>query len=375
MRGHIRERSPGCWAVVIDAVDTATGKRKRKWHSFKGTKREAQTECARLVSESKAGTLSTAPAKRSVGHYLTGWLNHMSTQCGAATCDRYSTIVRNNILPHLGSVALVSLRPEMIATFLAKLIADGLSPSTVRLVRKVLRQALRQAVGWHLLVRNPCDEVRPPKVEKKRMAILDTDGMAALIEKAKGTELYIPTLIAVFTGLRRGELCALRWTAVDLSRGTLAVVASAQQIRSQVREKETKTGRERVVVLPKILVEELKAHKLQQAETMLRYGVRLGNDGHVCTRADGSPLVPMGLTTAFRALLAGTGIGRLHDLRHSHATAMLKDGIHPKIMQERLGHSSITTTMDLYSHASDTMQEQAAGRLDEAMRKAMERVR
>ncbi len=152
-------------------------------------------------------------------------------------------------------------------------------------------------------------------------------------------------------GLRRGEVVALRWRNVDLDRGQISVVASAEQTEQGVREKEPKSGKGRTIVLSATEIEELRSHRLRQAKSLLALGVRLTDDHHVVAREDGQALQPRSLTHAFVKFVRRHGFQiRLHDLRHSHATHMLASGVHPKIAQERLGHSSVGITLDLYSH-------------------------
>ena len=162
----------------------------------------------------------------------------------------------------------------------------GLSPLTVKYMHRILRHALQQAVRWQLLVRNPADAVKPPTAERKEMKALDADGTAALIEAARGTRLFVPILLGVLCGMRRGEITALRWRSVDLERGQLSVVASTEQTRDSVREKVPKSGRGRTVALPSLVVEELRQHRLSQAEALLKLGVRLEDNHHVIMRAD-----------------------------------------------------------------------------------------
>jgi integrase len=155
------------------------------------------------------------------------------------------------------------------------------------------------------------------------------------------------------------------------------VIASTEQTGDGTREKPPKSGRGRSLALPSLIVDELRQYRLKQAENLLRLGVRLTDDHHVVTREDGQPLLPLSLTCAFRRFLVKHGMQRmrLHDLRHSHATQMLKSGVHPKVAQERLGHSSIAITLDLYSHVIPNMQDEAAQRVDLAMRDALIRRR
>jgi integrase len=285
--------------------------------------------------------------------------------------------------PLLGGLALTKLQPAHISQAYAKALATGrrdgsggLSARTVTHMHRVLREALQQAVRWQLLARNPADAVKPPKVERKQMSVLDTDATVELIEAARDTALFVPILLGLRCGLRRGEVVALRWRNVDLERGQISIVTSAEQTDRGVREKEPKNGKGRTIVLSATEIEELRSHRLRQAESLLALGVRLTDDHHVVTRDDGQPLQPRSLTHAFvkfvRRICSLPHI-RLHDLRHSHATHMLAAGIHPKIAQERLGHSSVGITLDLYSHVLPGMQAEAASQVDALLRAALDR--
>ena len=374
MRGHIRERSPGRWAIVIDVPQD--GKRKQRWHSFKGTKRQAQIECARLIAELQNGT-AVEPSRMTVAAFFERWIEHMQGQVSPRSHERYAEIARKNLMPLLGGLSLTKLQPAHISQAYAKALASGrrdgaggLSPRTVTHMHRVLREALQQAVRWQLLARNPADAVKPPKVERKQMNVLDTDAAVAMIEAARESPLFVPILLGIRCGLRRGEVVALR----DLERGQISVVASAEQTEQGVREKEPKNGKGRTIVLSATEVEELRTHRARQAEGLLALGVRLTDDHHVVTRADGQPLQPRSLTHAFVKFVRQHGFQiRLHDLRHSHATHMLASGVHPKIAQERLGHSSIGVTLDLYSHTMPGMQREAMSRVDAALQAALDR--
>jgi integrase len=381
MRGHLRERSPGHWAIVIDVRDPQTGERKRRWHSFKGTKREAQREAARLISEVDKGT-HVDPSRMTVAAFLERWIEHMQGQVSPRSHERYAELCRKNLAPLLGALALTKLQPAQISQAYAKALASGrrdgaggLSARTVTHMHRVLREALQQAVRWQMLARNPADAVKPPKVERKQMSVLDTDATAELITAAQGSSLAVPILFGVLCGLRRGEIVALRWRNVDLDRGQISVVASTEQTDAGCREKEPKSGHGRTVALASLMVEELRGHRLRQAEALLALGVRLTDDHHVVARADGQALQPRSLTHAFVKFVRERGLQiRLHDLRHSHATHMLASGVHPKIAQERLGHSSVGVTLDLYSHVLPGMQAEAVARVDDALQSALQKL-
>ena len=284
----------------------------------------------------------------------------------------------------LGHVVLTKLRPEQISAAYAKALAEGrrdgkggLSPRTVQHMHRILRQALEQAVRWNMLARNPADVVDPPKVERKRMKALDPAETARLLQALRPTRMFVPIMIGVLCGLRRGEITALKWRSVDLVAAQMAIVESTEQTRAGVREKETKTGRGRRVALPRFVVEELRRHKIRQAEELLRLGIRQTDETYVVAQANGAPLKPQSLTHEFVRFMASADIPhvRLHDLRHSHATHLFASGVHPKVVQERLGHSSVGLTLDTYSHVLPGMQEDAAARIDAALQEALDGAR
>jgi len=378
MKGHIRERSPGRWAIVLDLYDE-TGKRKRKWHSFAGTKRQAQEECARLIAEMRGGTY-VEPSKVTISQHLETWLDHMKSQVTPRTHERYSEIARKNIVPLIGSVPLTKLRPVQISDAYAKALASGrrdgkggLAPSTVIYMHRIIKQALAQAVKWGMLVRNPADAVKPPKAERAGLKTLDMPQTAALIEGLRGSRMLIPAMLAVLCGLRRGEIVALRWRHVDLEAGVLSIVESAEQTREGVRYKAPKSGKGRTVALSATVREELRQHRLRQAEELLCLGIRQDEATFVYAQEDGSPLQPRTLTHAWAKAIAKTDLPRIrfHDLRHAHATHLLQSGVHPKVASERLGHSRVGVTLDIYSHVLPGMQEDAASRVDEALQLAL----
>jgi integrase len=381
MKGHLRERSPGHWAIVIDVRDPTTGERKRKWHAFKGTKRSAQVECARLITEREGGAYID-PKRVTVAAYLDRWLGHMRTQISARSCELYGESIAN-IVPHIGHVILGKLQPASIAAMYATALerggqrGEGLAPSSIKMMHRLLVQAFRQAAKWQLIARNPVDAVSAPRVERRQMRVLDTDGAAAYLAAARGHELFVPIMLGILCGCRRGEIVAVRWQDVDLDAGRLAVTGSIEQTAAGVRRKAPKSGQSRVIALPAIAIEELRRHRLTQAEALLRIGLRQSDDSPVCLRANLQRWTPLDLSNRFIKFVKAAGLPRvrLHDLRHSHATHLLMAGVHPKVAQERLGHSSIVLTMDLYSHVLPAMQDEAAKSIDAAMRAAISKRR
>ena len=240
----------------------------------------------------------------------------------------------------------------------------------------ILKGALAQAVKWEMLVRNPAAAVDPPKVDAAPMNTYDLSQTAELIEAVRGKRIFVPTILAVLCGLRRGEIAALRWRNVDLACGQLAVVQSAEQTKAGVRYKEPKNGRARTVALSATVVADLKAHRTQQAQELLRVGKRLSDDDFVVTQADGLPLRPHSLGQEWVRFLGRSSTLpriRFHDLRHAHATHLLASGVHPKVASERLGHSKVGITLDLYSHVLPNMQADAVALVDDALKAAIQK--
>jgi integrase len=281
MRGHIRERSPGHWAIILDI--NKDGARKRKWHSFAGTKREAQKECARLIHEMNVGTY-VMPSRATLAAYLETWLADIKSRVTPKTHQRYTELARKNIVPLLGETLLKDLQPASISHAYSRLLESGhkkgggLSAGTVRHCHILLKAALAQAVRWGgdwAISRNPCDAVKPPKAAPSKMNTYDVAQTVALLDSIRSSRLFPSVLLAVLCGLRRGEVAALQWGQVDLNAGLITIVQSAEQVGTAVRYKEPKSGHGRKVALSPMMVEELRGHRLRQSQELLRLGVRI----------------------------------------------------------------------------------------------------
>jgi integrase len=311
-------------------------------------------------------------------------LEHVRSQVSPRSHERYTELVQKNIVPLLGSVVLSRLPPATISQAYAKALTSGrrdgkggLAPRTVHHMHRILRQALQQAVRWQILARNPADAVKPPKVERAALETYDVAQTAELLDSMRDTRMFMPVALAVLCGLRRGEIAALRWRNVDVVNAQVAVVESAEQTRTGVRYKDPKSGRARTVALSETTLEELRAHRLAQTQELFRFGIRISDDTFVVAQTDGSPLQPRSITHEWVRLISRTALPRIrfHDLRHAHATHLLASGVHPKVASERLGHSKVGITLDLYSHVLPGMQADAASRVDAALRAALDKHR
>ena len=383
-KGHIRERSPGSWELRYGlGTDPATGKRRVVTTTVHGKRKDADKALRGFLGAVDTGE-HVDPSRMTVGQWLIIWLAAVREEISPKSHERYGDIVNHFLVPELGAMRIQKLAPTDIQKVYTKWATEGrrdgkgggLSPATRRYIHRVFRAALARACEQQVIARNSADAFRKrlPKIERHEMATLTLEQSVRLLSAVENTYLYWPVLLALSTGMRRGEILALRWKNLDLERRTLRVVESLEQTKAGLRFKPPKTEKVRVVTLPEFAVARLRTLKRDQAETLLKLGVRQTSGTLVCAKPDGAPYQPRGLTHAFSRRVAGISDiprVRFHDLRHSHATQLLLSGVHPKIAQERLGHSTITTTLDLYSHVTQTMQEDAAARLDAAFQSAI----
>jgi integrase len=380
--GHIRERSPGSYELRYSlGADPATGKRKIATATVRGKRQDAERELRRLLRALDTGE-HIDHSRVTLKEWLGTWLSAIKDDVSPGTLAFYTHTADRFLIPTLGKLPLSKLSPTQIQSAYTALAAEGrrdgrgcLSPQTRRHIHRVLSTSLARAVELQVLPRNPCDALRRrlPKVERHELNVLTAEQAALLLDAIRPYRVYWPTMIALATGARRGEILALRWRNVDLDAGTIRIERSLEHTKEGLRFKTPKSGKSRAVVVPASAVEELRRLKRERSEELLKLGARLDGDTLVCARADGSPMLPTSLTHEFIKVagrVQGVPKVRFHDLRHSHATQLLGAGVHPKVAQERLGHASIGITMDLYSHTSETMQGEAAQRLDQLWQNA-----
>jgi len=394
-QGHIRQQGKGSWELKFDlGRDPLTGKRITKYATFHGTKRKAQDELTRLLAHRNEGSY-VDPTKMTVAEYLRHWLAaDIDRRVAARTAARHRGIVEQNIIPRLGHVPMRKLTAVHIEAFEAELQREGwvkrrrqskkaegaesaqaenrgLSAQTVQHVHRTLSQALSHAVRLGMLLKNPAAQVKPPRPERREIKILGKDEIGAVLKAAKVTPLYLPVLVAVTTGLRRGELLGLRWSDLDLKAGTLTVNQSIERIKGKIAFKapKTKTSR-RSIALPAVTVHALQEHRAAQAEERLMLGLGRDQCGLVFTRADGAPLDADSMTKAFARLVAATKVTPItfHGLRHTHISHLLMDGVHVKVVSERAGHANVNITLSVYAAYIPSMQADAALRVDAWLR-------
>ena len=358
--GSIYHRKDGLWSSQI----SSEGKRVSKY--FK-TRREAQQWLDETRSQMRNG-LSLAGASASMSEFFEHWLETVKSSLRPNTHAQYSQIVHQHILPLLGKVRLKDLRPDMIQTLYNEKLSSGVSARTVQLIHAVLHRSLNQALKWGLIGRNPADAVVRPKARRAEMKVLDDVQVRTLLLAAKGSRFEALLQVAVTTGLREGEILGLKWSDLDWTTRRLQIQRQVQRQKGKgnvFSEPKTAAGR-RSVVLGSGTIEKLREHyQKQQVERQIA-GDRWQENDLIFPSVIGTPQDHRNVLKSFKEILeqAGLPIIRFHDLRHTAATLMLQQDVHPKVVQERLGHSEISLTLNTYSHVLPDMQEEAAEALE-----------
>jgi integrase len=376
MQGHIRQRSKGSWSIVIDVGrDPKTGKRRQQWYTVKGTKKDAERELREKLRSLETGAY-IKPQRISLGEYLEHWIqSYAVVHTSPRTAEGYQAIVDRYLIPVLGAIPLYQLQPQHLENYYAHALSHGrldgkggVSARTVLHHHRLLSEALSHAVKQGLLVRNVAEAVVAPRPGRSQMATLSSADVPKFLDATKGTPYYVLFYAALYTGMRRGELLGLRWCDIDLGKASISVVQTLYRLSSGefvIKEPKSPHSR-RLVALSPSLTELLRRHHAEQEAKKFLLGTTLAGRDLVFCHPDGSPLDPSTVTHAFGKLIKKAGLPhiRLHDLRHTHATLMLKGGVHPKIVSERLGHANIGITLDTYSHVVPGLQEAAALRFD-----------
>ncbi len=363
--GSIFRRKDGRWVGVI-SLGYKNGKRHRK--SFYGeTRREVQEKLTAALRSHQQG-LPPPPERQTVGEFLKHWLEEAARpSVRAATYDSYTRLVRGHIVPAVGHLQLAKLSPQHVQSFINDKLAEGLSPRTVQYLHAVLRRALNQALKWELLPRNVATLVEPPRVRRPEVQPLTTDQVQIFLEAIRGDRLEALYTLVLAVGLRQGEALGLHWTDLELDGGTLSVRTALQRIGGKLCLVEPKTARSRrTITLPPVVVSALRLHRARQLQERLLAGANWQDTGLVFTTTIGTPMDARNLTKRFQKALEEAGLPkkRFHDLRHTCASLLLVQGVHPRVVMEILGHSQMSLTMDTYSHVMPTLQQEAAGLME-----------
>jgi integrase len=376
-RGHVRQRGE-----TFTAYWRARGENGQSRQRSKGGFANAETAdryLTRVLRDLDIGNYVEPDRKarsQTFAQFVrSDWLPAIRATVRPSTFASYRDNLELHVIPRLGTLRLAEITPERLNVMYGQLLASGsrkgkkprgLSPRTVRYVHTIIRRLLKDAVLWDRIARNPAERATPPVSARGERPVWSTVELRQFLEHVANERLYAAWLLLATTGLRRGEALGLRWSDLDLDAGKLTVQQSLVAIGYEVRVSAPKTerGRRRIGIDP-ATVAALRTWRARQAEERLAWGPAWTDSGFVFTREDGAPLHPQSLSQTFERHVRDAKLPtiRLHDVRHSYATAALTSGVAPKVLSERLGHSSIAITADVYQHVLPELDDQAAAQV------------
>lgn len=371
--GHLRKRVGKNGAVSYQiTVETdcnpLTGERERRWKTVRGTKKQAEAVMRRMIDELEQGNVAT-PSAMKVQDWMTLWVGTYLPNIEETTRVGYEEKIKNYIVPELGHIQLKALKPTNVQSWINGLNKRGLSPKTIRNVFNNLNAAMKKAVVLRMIPNNPCEGAELPKLVKYQANIYDTPDMKKALSIAEGTDMYIPVLLALTVGLRRGELLALRWHHIDFETGVIHIrdnMVKGKDGKPVIKTPKSASGTRDIIVGSSVL-SALSAAK--EAYDKAKTSPGFHDDGFVVCQENGKHYMPDSMTQKWERFMTAKGLPhvRLHDLRHSCATAMISAGVDAVTVKDTLGHSDVTTTMKFYVHSTPAMNKRAADTMDKVI--------
>lgn len=378
MRGHVTKRGSG-YAIRFDkGPDPVTGKRRQEYRSGYRTKKEAERALNELIGKVETGSL-VERSRQTVAEYLGEWLEAIEATIRPATLHSYRRNVTVHVIPRIGGIRLQALDGGHLNDLYRQLLAPkaddgaGLAPRTVRYVHTILHRAMKDAVRWSRLLRNPTEAADPPKATTGRqIEAWEASTLAAFLDHSReaGDRYQSLWTVLATTGARRGEILGLRWQDVDLDARTASIVQTVIVVNHKVQIGSPKTAKgRRSIVLDEITVAELRRWRRVQAKERLLLGAGYRDHDLIFAKPTGEPLHPERVSREFARRVERWDLPALtlHGLRHTWATLALKAGVHPKVVQEQLGHATIAITLETYSHVTKSLHREAAEQVASAI--------
>lgn len=370
MTGQLIKRGENTWLVRIFLGRNAKDIRKYFNKTIHGTKKDAQRYLTAKLREKDLGVF-IEPASILLSEHLDKWLEDIAKpRIRENTFESYSWLMKKYVRPKLGGLKLSDIQEHQIQQLYGEMSRKGLSPKTIRDTHFVLSSALKQAVKWKMLIQNPCDLCELPRVEKKEMKCFSVEEAKMFWDNLSQSKWCALFMLIIETGMRPEEYFGLQWNDINFEQKCLNIkrVVVERKKGGGFYFAETKTNKSRRrIPLSTPVLSALKNHRRNQLEERMKLGAGYQNLDLVFASQLGTPLQRKNFTDRhFKPLLEKCGLPkiRLYDLRHTMATLLLSEDVNPKIVQERLGHSSIVQTLDTYSHVLPTMQDEATAKLE-----------
>lgn len=368
MRGHIIKRGKK-YSIVVDIGRDHKNRRKQKWFSGYERKKDAENDLPRILNEIRKGY--TEPENMTLEEYFDQWLNRKKRNVQPGTYEHYESYMRTHIIPGLGHLKISQLEPHHVESFMDEVHEKDLSQRSKKHIFRILSSALingkRSGIKEGIM-----EGIESPKVDRQQIEFWTQEEVNKFMGSLKSKNHAIPIILALATGMRRGEILGLKWSQVDFENKKISVFNQLKKddggkwiISPQLK---TSTSY-RTIDIDHNTVELLKEHLRQQDKDKMKCGPDYHNLGLVCATSTGGSIKPTYLRTVFNRTIKKSGVKKIsfHGLRHTHATLLLRDGVHPKVVQERLGHRSIQTTLDTYSHIIPGIQEIAATSIQQTL--------
>ncbi len=367
MKGSIVKRGNKYSFIIDIGRDPVTKKRRQKRVSGFTSEKKANKAMIDMISElNKGGYVD--PSTDTLSDYLDDWLKHKLKRVAYSTYTHYKSYINNHIKPAIGNIKVFELTASHVENFYDSLLEQGkLSERSIHHIHRILSNALEKGARIGDVQKNVAKVVEPATVRKKEMTYWSMDMLQKFLDLTREEHNYIAWYIAAFTGMRQGEILGLKWDCVDFDNKMIYVRRALKRDNGKCIIADLKNNSSyRSIAISTSDVFELKKHYNEQKEYKFSLGDNYDDNNLVVATGLGTHILPSNLGRAFRRCLDNEEITtiRFHDLRHTHASMLFGLGVHPKIVQERLGHSSIQVTLDTYSHMLPNMQEAAADKLD-----------
>jgi integrase len=372
MKGYKQKRGKNSYRLAVYIGLAPDGTSEYIKETFHGSEKEADKRLAAMITEQERGEY-TPPSKQTFEEYLIDWLEYIKGQVTEGTYENYYGYYKNHIKKDsICRIPITKVTALDIQRYVTKLSKSKitiknrpektLSPKTIKDILSMIKTALKQACVWRITKDNPAQYVAPPKATKFHAKAFDDEEVVKFLEAAENDRFYFFFLIAIYLGMRQGEIRGLRWQDVDLKRCTLKIEQSVRRSGYKAKYKEPKTeGSNGTLPFESWMVPLFEKQKVVANTAKLKYGCSWNDNDLVFPSLTGNPIDLKILTKHFQQIIDKAGLERIrfHDLRHSCATLLLTANVHPKVVQERLRHAAISTTMDLYSHVIPKVQNEA----------------
>lgn len=379
-RGSIRQvsKKKSTWQVTIELPkDEMTNKRQRLFLKFQGTRQEAEKFKTQKLYEVDKNIL-IKPQKQKFADFLDYWIDIETNSLKESTVEEYKHYIDRHIKPALGNINIQELKPKQLQDFYHKELKNGrldgtggISKKTLQNIHRIIHRALQSALKWEMVNKNVADNVELPQPQKYNASVYTAEELIKLITRVRKTDIYIPVMITIYTGMRRGEVLGLTWNNIDLENKIIYIDKQLQTLKSGTKLVKPKTENSiRKIDISDTLVEILKRHRLEQNKYKMQLGKAYENNiNAVCTYPSGKLFNPKRFSNKFAKFLSDNDLPkcRFHDLRHTHASLLLKDGVKDELVSSRLGHKSVSITKNIYRHIYKEEEQNVASEFDKLL--------